>query len=48
MDCPDDFIVIDGVRLCGDKFNDGTTTNNASLNAAVTGKSVNILEYKTR
>lgn len=37
IDCPDDYIVIDGVRLCGDKFNDGTMTNNASLNAPVTG-----------
>lgn len=37
MDCPDDYIGIDGVRLCGDKFNDGTLTNNASVNAPVTG-----------
>lgn len=38
IDCPDDYIVIDGVRLCGDKFNDGTMTSNATLNAPVTGK----------
>lgn len=43
MDCPDDYIVIDGVRLCGARFNDGTVTNNASVNAVVTGTYIYLL-----
>nr|CAH7729702.1 unnamed protein product [Callosobruchus chinensis] len=39
MDCPNDYIVIDGIRLCGDKFNDGSVQMNASLNAPVTDTS---------
>ncbi|CAG9770245.1 unnamed protein product [Ceutorhynchus assimilis] len=39
LNCPDDYIIIDGTRLCGDRFNDGSTSTNFSLNAAVTDTS---------
>ncbi|XP_048521994.1 uncharacterized protein LOC109540096 [Dendroctonus ponderosae] len=35
LNCPDDFIIIDGTRLCGDRFNDGSTVMNFSRNAPV-------------
>ncbi|ENN75071.1 hypothetical protein YQE_08384, partial [Dendroctonus ponderosae] len=35
LNCPDDFIIIDGTRLCGDRFNDGSTVMNFSQNAPV-------------
>lgn len=38
LNCPDDFIIIDGTRLCGDRFNDGSTVMNFSQNAPVVGK----------
>ncbi|KAJ8916035.1 hypothetical protein NQ315_010903 [Exocentrus adspersus] len=36
FNCPDDYIVIDGTRLCGDKFNDGSIED-FTMNADVTG-----------
>ncbi|CAG9830897.1 unnamed protein product [Diabrotica balteata] len=38
LDCPNDYIVIDGTSLCGYKFNDGSVNSNLSVNAPVTGK----------
>lgn len=37
FNCPDDYIVIGGVRLCGDKFNDGSLIEDFTMNAPVTG-----------
>ncbi|CAH1118430.1 unnamed protein product [Phaedon cochleariae] len=39
MDCPNDYIVIAGTRLCGYRFNDGTVNANLTMNAAVTDSS---------
>ncbi|KAF7286637.1 hypothetical protein GWI33_004670 [Rhynchophorus ferrugineus] len=39
LNCPDDYIIIDGTRLCGERFNDGSTTANFSTNAPVTDTS---------
>lgn len=36
--CPNDFIVINGVRLCGEKLNDGSLEEDFTKNAPVTGK----------
>ena len=35
--CPDDYIVIGGIRLCGDKLNDGSLIEDFTMNAPVTG-----------
>ncbi|KAG8285692.1 hypothetical protein J6590_075426 [Homalodisca vitripennis] len=37
FDCPDDYIVISGTRLCGYKFNDGSILVDFSKNYPVTG-----------
>ncbi|KAJ8943914.1 hypothetical protein NQ318_019522 [Aromia moschata] len=37
LNCPDDYIVIGNTRLCGDKFNDGSTVDDFTMNADVTG-----------
>lgn len=37
FDCPDDFIVVSGIRLCGYKFNDGKLNVDYSKNTPVTG-----------
>lgn len=34
--CPDDFIVVNGIRLCGEKLNDGTSSWDYSRNFPVT------------
>ncbi|XP_072380352.1 uncharacterized protein [Diabrotica undecimpunctata] len=39
LDCPNDYIVIDGTSLCGYKFNDGSVNSNLSVNAPVTDTS---------
>jgi hypothetical protein len=38
FNCPDDYIVIGGIRLCGDKFNDGSLIEDFTMNAPVTGE----------
>lgn len=37
FDCPDDFIVVSGIRLCGYKINDGKLNLDYSQNTPVTG-----------
>ncbi|CAH0549505.1 unnamed protein product [Brassicogethes aeneus] len=36
INCPNDYIILDGSRLCGDKLNDGLTIRNFTLNAPIT------------
>ncbi|XP_059471873.1 uncharacterized protein LOC132194549 isoform X2 [Neocloeon triangulifer] len=36
FNCPDDYIVVSGVRLCGEKLNDATTNIDFTVNAPVT------------
>jgi hypothetical protein len=38
FNCPDDYIAVNGVRLCGEKLNDATTNIDFTVNAPVTGK----------
>lgn len=38
FNCPADYIVINGIRLCGYKLNDGSSDGNFNNNAPVTGK----------
>lgn len=40
FNCPDDYIVIGGTRLCGNKFNDGSVNDDFTMNADVTGKRI--------
>ncbi|XP_075165403.1 uncharacterized protein LOC142237843 [Haematobia irritans] len=35
FNCPDDFVAINQVRLCGERFNDGTTNEDFTANAPV-------------
>ncbi|CAD6995822.1 unnamed protein product [Ceratitis capitata] len=35
FNCPDDYIAINQVRLCGERFNDGTDTDDFTQNAAI-------------
>lgn len=37
FDCPDDYIVVDGIRLCGYKLNDASTIFDYTKNAIVSG-----------
>ncbi|XP_017770277.1 PREDICTED: uncharacterized protein LOC108558006 [Nicrophorus vespilloides] len=39
INCPDDYIVVNGIRLCGDRLNDGSVEEDFSLNAPVTDMS---------
>ncbi|XP_015836244.2 uncharacterized protein LOC658432 [Tribolium castaneum] len=39
FNCPDDYIIIGGTRLCGDKFNDGALIEDFTMNAPVTDSS---------
>ena len=34
--CPDDFVIINGMRLCGERLNDGSRSADFSLNFPVT------------
>ncbi|XP_065340133.1 uncharacterized protein LOC135939592 [Cloeon dipterum] len=36
FNCPDDYIVVSGVRLCGEKLNDATTNIDFTVNSPVT------------
>lgn len=36
-DCPDDYIVISGIRLCGERLNDASVNIDFTQNAPVTG-----------
>ncbi|KAB0791812.1 hypothetical protein PPYR_03612 [Photinus pyralis] len=47
--CPDDYIVINGVRLCGERFNDGSVTIDLTMNAPVTDNTGGpfIIPFKT-
>lgn len=35
LNCPDDFIAINHLRLCGDRFNDGSSELDFSMNSPV-------------
>lgn len=37
FNCPNDYIIINGIRLCGYRLNDGSLTSNFTLNTPVTG-----------
>jgi hypothetical protein len=37
FNCPDDYLVVNGVRLCGEKLNDATRNIDFTVNAPVTG-----------
>ncbi|XP_065173022.1 uncharacterized protein [Atheta coriaria] len=39
INCPDDYIVVNGIRLCGDRLNDGSLIDDFSANAPVTDTS---------
>lgn len=41
LSCPNDYLIINGLRLCGDKFNDGSVTSDTTMNAPVTGNKEN-------
>jgi hypothetical protein len=38
FNCPDDYIVINGIRLCGERLNDASVQLNYMENYPVTGK----------
>lgn len=38
LNCPDDYIIVNGLRLCGYKLNDGSMISDFTMNAPVTGK----------
>ena len=38
FNCPDDYIVINGIRLCGERFNDASVQLDFTQNAPVTGR----------
>jgi hypothetical protein len=40
FNCPDDYIVVSGVRLCGERLNDATSNIDFTVNAPVTGKQI--------
>lgn len=40
FNCPDDYIAVSGVRLCGEKLNDATTNIDFTVNAPVTGRRI--------
>lgn len=48
FNCPDDYIVISGIRLCGYKFNDAFFESDFNKNYPVTGTQTNfcLQEYK--
>ncbi|XP_030764365.1 uncharacterized protein LOC115888705 [Sitophilus oryzae] len=48
LNCPDDYIIIDGTRLCGDRFNDGSTSANFSMNAPVVDTSAGPIVINVR
>ena len=41
IQCPDDYLVLAGTRLCGDRFNDGSTDPQPTNSGPVTGKIIN-------
>jgi len=46
FNCPDDYIVVSGVRLCGEKLNDATTNIDFTINAPVTGEKIALFAGK--
>lgn len=44
INCPDDYIIINGLRLCGYKLNDGSITSDFTMNAPVTGNAETLLK----
>lgn len=38
FNCPDDFIIINGVRLCGERLNDASLIEDFTIDAPVVGK----------
>lgn len=49
FNCPDDFIIVNGVRLCGDRLNDATVELDYTKSAPVTDYSAGParLSYRT-
>jgi hypothetical protein len=43
FNCPDDYIVISGIRLCGERFNDASVQVDFTRNYPVTGKQTAII-----
>ncbi|XP_026469586.1 uncharacterized protein LOC113373507 [Ctenocephalides felis] len=41
FNCPDDFIIINGVRLCGERLNDASLIEDFTIDAPVVGKKEN-------
>ncbi|XP_044762650.1 uncharacterized protein LOC123319783 [Coccinella septempunctata] len=48
FDCPNDYIIINGVRLCGTKLNDGMTNPDLTVNAPVTDNSLGPIVIQVR
>ncbi|XP_066153722.1 uncharacterized protein [Euwallacea fornicatus] len=48
LNCPDDYIVIDGTRLCGDRFNDGSTVSDFTMDASVVDTSTGPIVINVR
>jgi len=48
FNCPDDYIAVNGVRLCGEKLNDATTNIDFTVNAPVTGKEKSSVAQKEK
>lgn len=46
--CPDDFIIINGIRLCGEKLNDGARSEDFSQNFPVTDEGAGPLVLQIR
>lgn len=49
FNCPDDYIAVNSIRLCGERFNDATITDNFTTNAPITDFSYGpiILPFRT-
>lgn len=48
FDCPNDYIIINGQRLCGNKFNDGMTNADLTMNAPVIDNSLGPIVVQVR
>ncbi|KAL1502846.1 hypothetical protein ABEB36_007930 [Hypothenemus hampei] len=48
LNCPDDYVIIDGIRLCGDRFNDGSTQMDFTMDAPVTDTSTGPIVINVR
>ncbi|KAL3270898.1 hypothetical protein HHI36_021410 [Cryptolaemus montrouzieri] len=48
FDCPNDYIIINGVRLCGNKLNDGSMNTDLSMNSPITDNSLGPIVVQVR